>query len=109
MTTRRSFMAGILAAAAAPAVVRSESLIGWDLGAGDWSVEAWIRQPDLEAFRLVCITHSHGLQQAYIDGEQVSNDHPLISASIGRVVESGAIDLSWGVRMDEIRLISGRA
>lgn len=61
MTTRRSFMAGILAAAAAPAFARSESLmklwvpkyladpgysgvnlLGFDLGAGDFSVAVTI-------------------------------------------------------------------
>ena len=116
MTSRRSFLAGLVAAAAAPAIVRSESLmklwvpaqdiivphVGWDLGAGDWSAEAWVH---VGVWRVVHLTN----KGAYIDGKPVRNDHPLIKASVRPIVESGPIYPVWGGQMDEVRLVKGHA
>lgn len=108
MTTRRSFMAGILAAAAAPAFARSESLMklwvppqdifvppaGWDLGTGDWTVEFW-HQPVFggQIQRMEVVT-ANGVQSLYVDGVQAGRR----SAAAGTV--KSVLDF-WG-RIDPI-------
>lgn len=88
---RRGFLAAMLAAAAAPAIVKAESLMklyvpparkvwtpyGHDLGTGDWTVDAWL--PDGQ-WRHVAVTRAGGVTKTYVDGELVPNNHPLREA-----------------------------
>lgn len=77
MNTRRGFLATMLAAACAPAIVRADSLmrivptdpwIGWDMGSGDFTVEAWIGKDKLQHH---VITRSDGRMRGYINGIEV--------------------------------------
>lgn len=85
MTTRRGFLSGLLAAAAAPSIVRSESLMKlWvppqDIilpnFAGDFTVESWVKPADGEWVN-IAMTRSGSKVTKYINGEAVT-DHPLL-------------------------------
>ncbi len=124
MTTRRSFIGGLVAAAAAPALVRSESLmklwvppqdiilphVGWDIGSKEFTAEAWYRPAPDGAFRLVGIIQGDGIRSTRVDGREDSNDHPLVAQVIRPVVESADLSFSRlpsGAQVDEFRITKG--
>lgn len=131
---RRGFLAGILAAAAAPAIVKSGSLMPiyvprqtiikpdeFGLGPGDWTVEGWIpdmrvtkgqarysAQPADPGWQNVALVFSATAgAAAYLNGNQVSLDHP----SVG-IFRPMARDLATGKHhgypslIDELRISS---
>lgn len=85
MISRRNFLHGLLAAAAAPAIVRSESLMKiWVppepkliLAAGDWTVDAWLKPTEGQWAHIAVTVTSGLLIQHYVDGQKVRPDHPL--------------------------------
>lgn len=91
MLERRSFLRAMLAAAAAPAIVRAESLMplwvpkpqpiftGVDLvgPGGDWTVEAWMDVGRVDAWAFVVTRCVNGKVEHSVDGKAVPGDHHL--------------------------------
>lgn len=101
---RRGFLAGIIAAAAAPAIVRAGSIMpvyvppapkiitpaDFNLGGGDWTMDAWVKdmrftkdtaryQPTFEepSFQHVALVLSGGVASHFVNGKRVTADHPM--------------------------------
>lgn len=97
---RRGFLKAMLAAAAAPAIVRAESLMkiyvppepklfvpedsivqGLEFGTNDFTVETWIKKPETEGmifggdghWKHIAQVYSNGRLAEYIDGVQVAS------------------------------------
>jgi hypothetical protein len=90
MTTRRSFLAGLLAAAAAPAIVRAESLM-----------KLWV--PPQDIIRVQCVHTLRGLD--YEATVVLGNGARIYE--IGRVEHNGVVHfpkivLPAGSRVDEV-------
>lgn len=101
MTSRRSFLAGLLAAAAAPAIVRSESLMklwvppqdifvpppSWDMGSGDWTVEFWHRPLRHKVHQHMAVVRDNGVERLYLDGYQVGRQAAVVGNVIRPVLD----------------------
>ena len=76
---RRGFLASMLALAAAPAIVKAESLMkiyvpkpepiitGFDFGNGDFTVEMWVK-PNVEQWNHIAQVRNNGVILEYING-----------------------------------------
>jgi len=88
MTTRRSFLGAILAAAASPVIVRAESLMKvyvppepkLILPQGDWTIETWMRTPG-DAWQNIAACVSGSMLTCYVNGHPVPDDHPSAKAA----------------------------
>lgn len=90
-TNRRGFLGALLAAAAAPAIVKAESLMPiwvpatpkiitpqWDMGSGDFTMETWA--PTLTGkWHSIHLVQGEFGKRAYVDGSRVALNHPLIA------------------------------
>ncbi len=116
---RRGFLGAILAAAAAPAIVKAESLMkiwvppepkillpDFGMGDGDFTVESFMRVPSRvldEDWHHVAVVSKNGIRQCYVDGK-VSNDYDFAQRLGRTLVFSDAMMYSVDTRESRVEL-----
>lgn len=111
MTTRRNFLKVMLAAAAAPAIVKASSLMPihvpkpeiFSFGSGDWTVEGWLR-PTAEQWMRISTVRKSGKYTHYLNGVLV--DSKILENSKLDIVQSTTGLLSANLDGTSIHLIN---
>ncbi len=117
--SRRGFLKSMLALAAAPAIVRAESLMpifvpkreietlyGYGFGASDFTIETWINPPKEGIWKHVAQVQKNGVLLSYIDGKLVPNEEfRSYGLKVSQRNDAFGISLGDGY-IDELRVTS---